>query len=220
MNQPAYRFPSPGNVFALNGMGQLVEVPESMAYREGYTIQGPNMSGLGQHPQSPDPHHESIEHSPKYRHHTKIPAWYVISLILDGTPNSVAGDSVPIRPEDFVCKRITFACSGDTPLFLTRGVAAGSTQGRAVTIQWQDEFTKFLGSRPSLISALFGDSNGFLDFPRGILLQGKQTLSVNLTRLFWPDPANGTTPAKTQFDFVFHGVGLLPPGVNQSGSAG
>jgi hypothetical protein len=62
-----------------------------------------------------------------------------------------------------------------------------------------------------------GDSNGFLDNVRGIIFQGSQTLSIELLRLHWP---SDTLNAATEWDFVFSGVSLLPPGVNQSGSAG
>ena len=98
------------------------------------------------------------------------------------------------------------------------GGATGSAQGRSVTVQWDDEFTKFLGQQPALVSALFGDSQGFLDIPKGVLFQGKQALTITLNRILWPDP--DTNPATTQWDFVFQGVGLLPKGIHQSGSAG
>jgi hypothetical protein len=86
-----------------------------------------------------------------------------------------------------------------------------------VLVQWQDEFTNFMGSVPCLISALFGDSQGYLDLQRGLLFQGKQSLGVQLTRLFYP--ASEAIDIN-RFDFVFHGISLLPLGVNQSGSAG
>jgi hypothetical protein len=148
----------------------------------------------------------------------EVPAFYTVSVFLDEDSGSVGVGSVPLRPEPFVCRRITWATTGDVPPRYT-GPATSSAQGRAVTVQWDDEFTRFLGSRPSLLSALFGDSQGFLDIPRGVLLQGKQTLSVTLNRLFYPAFGEGD-PGQNQFDIVFHGIGLLPKGVHQSGSAG
>ena len=75
------------------------------------------------------------------------------------------------------------------------------------------------GDRPALVSAAFGDSQGYLDLPRrGILFQGKQSLAISLRRLIWPDPE--IEPDATRWDFTFQGFGLLPKGVNQSGSAG
>ncbi len=98
-----------------------------------------------------------------------------------------------------------------------------SQQGRAVEVSWGDSFTRFLGTNSSLISALFGDSNGFLDLPGVALFQGSQNLQVTLNRLFWPFQIGGAfqqNPRNVRFDFVFEGVGLLPKGINQSGSVG
>lgn len=143
---------------------------------------------------------------------SEVPAYYTISITLGGAAGNTQEGSVPLRPENFVCKRITWATTGDTEF-----EAGYSIQGRCVTIQWSDEFTRFFGSQPGLISSVFGDSNGFLDLARGIMLQGKQTLVIALTRVLWP---TGPTPGNTRFDFCFQGVSLLPYGIHQSGSAG
>jgi hypothetical protein len=94
-----------------------------------------------------------------------------------------------------------------------------------VTLEWGDEFTRFMGAQPALVAAIFADSLGYLDLPQSILFQGSQNLSVRLTREFWPyligtlaDPLELLTPIDTQWDFIFEGVALLPMGVNESGS--
>lgn len=150
----------------------------------------------------------------------EVPAYYTVTILLPGNAGATLGNSTPIRPEPFVCERITWATSGDVyPAIVPAADAAGySVQGRSVECSFGDEFTRFLGQQPALITTLFGDSNGYMDLPgKGILFQGRQALQVNLTRLFWP-----TTQPEiiTRFDFQFQGVGLLPAGVAQSGSAG
>lgn len=157
-----------------------------------------------------------IEAEPRWSNYEKIPNIYVVSVALGGAAGATQAGSKQLRPEAFVLKRITWATTGDTPPFadLEPGY---SLQGRAVTVKWQDEFTQLMGTDEALISSLFGDSNGFLDIPRGALFQGKQALTVNLTRLHWPFATEAVT---TRFDFVFQGLGLLPKNVAQSGSAG
>lgn len=150
-----------------------------------------------------------------------IPAFYTVTIELAGTVGATQSGSVPLRPEPFLCKRITWATTGDAPSVIGSSSNAGSAQGRSVEASWEDEFTKFLGARSCLLSALFADSQGFIDFPRPVLFQGKQSLSVTLRRLFWPAAVPDDFPAATsRFDFSFQGLALLPPGVNQSGSAG
>lgn len=151
------------------------------------------------------------------KHFEKIPAWYTISILLGGQATNTQTGTVQLRPEPFVLQRITWATTGDLPLYFASTPPAYSIQGRSVTIEWNDEFTKFMGNSPALISSVFGDSQGFLDLPRGALFQGSQTLSAKLTRLVWP---TGDDPQTTRFDFTFTGLGLLPKGVAQSGSAG
>lgn len=207
-----YRTPKPGHEFLLGSDGQLYERPVT-ADRALMLTHG--LGGMGQHPQN---RKSAVEDDPKYAAYTAIPAFYPVAIELPGNSGAVAANGVPLRPELFVCKRITWATTADTPTFQSEPVFnGGSIQGRSVLVEWADEFTRFLGSRQTLVSALLGDSQGFLDLPAGILFQGKQTLSVSLTRLFWPSPAS--EPAVTRWDFVFSGLGLLPPGVNQSGSA-
>lgn len=185
-----------------------IQQASGLAYQRTHGLQG-----VGQHPQEFD------DESKDFPGYIEVPAFYTVSILLDGADDAEMSGSTPIRPEPFVCRRITWATSGDAPVFITGPSPAGSPQGRTVEVTWSDEFTKFLGNQPCLVSALFGDSQGFLDFPRkGILFQGRQVLSVNLHRLIWPDA--DSTPAATRWDFNFQGVMLLPKNVNQSGSAG
>ena len=180
-------------------------------------------NALGEMPNGPRPagppmhHGGNVEDDPIFSKYEKIPAFYTISINLGGASGNTESGSVQLRPEPFVLKRITWATNGDCYPALAAAEAGYSVQGRAVTIQWEDEFTKFMGNNPALISSIFGDSNGFLDIPRGALFQGKQSLSAKLTRLVWPSDAEAIV---TRFDFVFQGLGLLPKGVAQSGSAG
>jgi hypothetical protein len=206
-----YQDPPRGYAYYDNGLGQLIVAPASP---NDYGMQGQH--GLGQHPQEFADAIRSADDD--YSNFEKVPAFYTVSLDLGGDDNAVAGSSTPLRPEPFVCRRVTWATTGDTPAF-TASAAGGSAQGRAVEVSFEDEFTKFLGLRPSLVSALFGDSQGYLDLPRrGLLFQGKQTLSISLRRILWPD--SSSDPATTRWDFSFQGFGLLPKGVHQSGSAG
>jgi hypothetical protein len=150
-----------------------------------------------------------------------IASFYTVSIELAGTVGATQAGSVPIRPEPFMLKRITWATSGDTPALIGPQSGVGSAQGRSVEVSWEDEFTKFLGSRSCLLSAQFADSQGFIDLPRPLLFQGKQSLSVTLRRIFWPsDDDDAYPPAVCRFDFSFQGISLLPQGVNQSGTAG
>jgi len=185
-------------------------VPISQAYQRQIALGAPPGAQAQQRFAQPS---SSAEHDPRFE---QIPAVYTTTITLGGTLGATQTGSVQLRPELFVLKRITWAAQGDVPPYAD--VFPGfSIQGRAVTVKWSDEFTKFMGNSPALLSAVFGDSQGFLDLPRGALFQGSQSLSIELTRLFWP--AN-TAPVASRFDFVFQGVGLLPKGVAQSGSAG
>lgn len=151
-----------------------------------------------------------------YPGHNAIPAWYVVNITLGGAANDTMPGTVTLRPEPFVLKRITWATTGDTYPAINQENGY-SMQGRAVTLTWGDNFTKLFGDTSALVAAAFGDANGFLDIIKGALFNGGQTLGVNLTRLHWP---SSTTAIATRWDIVFSGVALLPPGVNQSGSAG
>jgi len=167
------------------------------------------MDQFGQTPEAADP---------RFAGKVEVPAIYVISILLSGLEGKSQGGKVTLRPEDFLLRRITWACTGDSPIYSSAALPGYSPQGRSVEVLWGDEFTQFLGDQPALISGLFGDSNGFLDIERpGIFFEGSQTLNVKLNRLSWPDLT--VPPAETRFDFVFHGVGLLPPGKHVSGSA-
>jgi hypothetical protein len=141
----------------------------------------------------------------RWNEFVEVPAFYTCTVMLGGDDNAQAGNSVQTRPERFECRRITWASTGNVyPFQLTN---LGNPQGSAVEITWGDEFTKFLGESPALLSALFGDSNGFLDLPSPILFQGRQSLNAKLRRITWPDSSD---PAETRFDICFQGVGLLP----------
>jgi hypothetical protein len=148
---------------------------------------------------------------------TFVPAWYTVTIDLGGSDGDFAAGSETLRPEPYLLRRITWGTNGDAPIFNGGLALPGySSQGRSVQVEWNDEFTKFMGSNPALISALLGDSNGFMDVQGLCLFQGKQTLSAKLTRLGWPYTSS---PAVTRWDIVFAGFGLLPKGVNQSGAA-
>jgi len=147
----------------------------------------------------------------------KIPTVYTISIALDPGVGSSQGGSVQLRPEDFVLTRITWACTGDA--FVDQGdyFSSGSRHGRCTEMTWSDEFTKFFGDTSGLISAMLGDSNGFLDLPYGIRFQGNQTLTLRLNRLFYPAPVEDEKVVR--YDFCFHGLGLLPRMRQSSGTA-
>jgi len=180
-------------------------VPASLAYQQ--------QLGLAETKALPS---EGMESDPAFATFEKIPAFYVCTVQLGGAANDTQPGSVQLRPEPFILKRLTWCTTGD--VYPSVDTDPGySVQGRAVTMKWGDEFTQLFGNQECLLSAAFGDSNGFLDIPRGVLFQGKQTLNMKLTRLFWP---SDTTPGTTRFDFNFQGIALLPKGVHQSGSAG
>lgn len=157
----------------------------------------------------------AILNDPAFAEFEKIAAWYTISIDLGGETGASQRGAVRLRPEPFLCFRITWSTTGDTHAVLGE-MPALSQQGRAIEILWGDEFTKFMGDTPALLSTVFGDSNGFLDIPMGLQFQGKQTLSCELTRLLWPILEG--QPVSTRIDITFHGVGLLPKGTHQSGS--
>jgi hypothetical protein len=173
-----------------------MNMPQGLAYRQPLS--------LGQVPTAPAP--VPIPQMPGF---VEVPAFYTATVILGGATNDVASNAVALRPERFELRRITWATQADAFPFVTTP-APSSIQGRCVEVTWGDEFTQFLGNQPALLSALFGDTNGFLDLPQGILFQGRQSLNVKLKRLQWPDA--DATPAPARFDIVFHGVGLLPAG--------
>ena len=215
----AIRMPPPGYTYGFGADGQLylMPIPQSADSALART------HGLGAAPPQDRSHPtyrgQGLEDDPMWDNFEKIPTWYRIEIELGGESGDAQGGSVPLRPEPFVAKRVTWATTADTATYQEdTNAAGGSQQGRAVTIEWMDEFTKFIGSNPILVSALFGDSQGYLDLQRGLLFQGKQALSARLTRLFWP----GSTELQdtTIWHIVFHGIALLPRGVHQSGSAG
>jgi hypothetical protein len=153
----------------------------------------------------------------------QVPNWYTVTIALGPEAGATQKGARQLRPEPFVAKRIQWATTGDT-FYQSGGTSLinyQSPQGRVVRCRFGDSFTSFLGQRAGLVSAVFGDSQGFLDLPRMILFSGKQNLEVELNRLFFPASAfdpEGFEPGETRWDFVFAGVSLLPPYVNQSGS--
>jgi hypothetical protein len=151
-------------------------------------------------------------------------SFYTVTVILGPENGATSKAARMIRPEPFVCRRITWATSGDT-WFQSDGAnflnQQPSIQGRATRVRFGDAFTTFLGQRAGLVSAVFGDSNGFLDLTKGIVFGGSQNLEVELNRLFRPGAAIEPfpePPQPTRWDFVFAGVSLLPKNVNQPGS--
>lgn len=161
---------------------------------------------------------DELEHNPRWSGFARVPAWYRIALVLGPAVGDYVAESVQLRPEPFVLKRITWATTGDVVPNLSPTPPGGSIQGRCVTVDWQDEFTKFFGDKPMLVSSVFADSQGFLDLPRGLIFSGKQSLSMKLSRLVNPW-ASSQDEVDTTWHFVFAGFGLLR-GEYQSGSAG
>lgn len=154
---------------------------------------------------------------------TLVPAWYIVTVVLDNVMGAVLKGAEALRPNPFVLRRITWACTGDT-LSESGGATifnyAGSLQGRTVRVRFGDSFTTFVGRRSGFLSAAFGDSNGFLDMDRDIVFGGKQSLEVELNRVVVAGPADQgiELAASHRFDFAFAGADLLPKPVNQSGS--
>jgi hypothetical protein len=160
--------------------------------------------------------------------YTQLCAFYTVTVNLNYLSGAVSKAARMTRPEPFVVRRIQWATTGDTLLGSAGGTVLhppGSLQGRTVRLRFGDAFTQFLGQRAGLVSAVFGDSNGFMDLPKGIVFGGSQNLEVELTRLFRPsaisEPAEeiaGLLPPSNRWDFVFSGVSLLPHNVAASGS--
>lgn len=158
----------------------------------------------------------------EYRDWVQIPTWYTLTTELAGAAGSTANATEQTRPERFIPIRITYGTTEDIFLGNQSGavdpsppfVIQNSVAARSVRVSFRDEFTHFMGTRQGMVSALFGDSSGFLDFPKGILFQGKQTLYVECTRIveIYEDFPGGV------WDFIWHGVCLLPPGTQASGS--
>jgi hypothetical protein len=166
--------------------------------------------------------------NPDYAQYNQIPADYVIQILLGGAAGSrVPEQTEPLRPEPWLLHTITYATTADI-LTAEQLIAGGgailsppySEQARSVELEWGDEFTRFMGNQPALVASIFADSYGFLDLSEPILFQGSQQLSITLHRLFWPFVSSqlDIPEVNTNWDFVFHGVSLLPKGVNESGA--
>jgi hypothetical protein len=150
-------------------------------------------------------------------------SFYTVSMELGPNDGDTARNARLLRPEPFVVRRIAWATSGDTAaqnVGMVLGSIPGSLQGRSVRVSFGDSFTSFMGQSQGMVSAVFGDSQGFMDLPKGIVFQGSQNLEVSLSRIFYPGPTVSVdfTPPDTRWDFVFAGVDLLPKYLNQSGS--
>jgi len=163
-----------------------------------------------------------LRDDPDFDNFQKVPAFYTVTIVLGGAAGAEKAGAAPIRPEAFICERVTWACN-ESPLDYEGETSPGSAiggspQGRAVRITWGDEFTNFMGKQPCMLSAIFGDGDGFLNLRRGILLQGRQTITAALTRI--TDPTKGKAPT-LEFDINFQGIGLFPKdGGGASGAAG
>lgn len=154
---------------------------------------------------------------PQEGNYIEVPAWYTISVVIGGDPeqlNAVVAGSVALRPERFQCRRITYAAQADSPPYSLG--AFGSPTANAVEIEFGDEFTQFMPRTPTLLGAVFGQANGFLDLPQSILFQGRQSLNCKLRRLQWTGTPDDFVD--TRIDITFAGVGLLP--VNSGGVSG
>lgn len=197
--------------------------PTGTAMRARHATMGP--VALGDTREFYDP---ILEH-PELRNFTAVPGYYVVTLPLGPQDGASVTRNRQLRPEPFVLRRITYATTGDVPNpgieFPFAGGAIplyqGSIHARTVEVQWGDEFTQFLGKQRGLVASVFADSNGFLDVPNFALFQGSQFLEITLERILWPFAGvDDENKFITEWDFVFHGFGLLPKGVNQSGSVG
>lgn len=214
-----------------NAMGQEVDASglQDQYGRPLATLDYPGRMAEAQHGIVGYVGQDSPENAERFRNYVKVPAQYVINIILSGdpaSPRNIQTGGVQLRPEPFVLKRITWASDGDVPysdnVTEPENTNAASIVGRVTEMEWQDEFTRFMGDRRGFISAVLGDSEGFLDLPRPALFQGKQTLSIRLRMTRWPwvilQPEEYPD---IRYDFVLHGLGLLPPGAKDaSGSAG
>lgn len=200
-----------------------MEYPHLMPAGQGRRARHAVLGPMGDTQWHPDP----IVNHPELAEYNMPPAYYVCT----GTLGSEEGDRVTLRedlrPEPFVCKRVTWATTGDVPQdesladsFFPFG--SSSQMGRSIEVlSWGDEFTSFNGKEPGLLSAMFGDSNGFLDLPDLIIFQGSQELLVEIQRVIWPFESSDFKPPRynVRVDVMFEGVGLLPKNVQQSGSA-
>ena len=156
----------------------------------------------------------------QFKDYAEIVAQYPVNLELEGFAGAQKADVAQLRPEPFLCRRITWATTADTLRFTgVPQTLLSSWHGQAVAVRFGDSFTTFLGKTAGLVTAVFGDSNGYLDLSRGILFQGSQPVKIELERLFWPAATIDVPEATTRWDFIFHGVGLLPAAVGASGAA-
>ena len=154
-----------------------------------------------------------------FKLYNRIAAFYTVSLVLGGDDGATKTANTQLRPEPFLCSRITWATTGDTLRYYGAPFTMqDSFQGATVECRFGDSFTTFLGQNAGLVTAVFGSSNGFLRLSKGIVFQGSQPVEVTLNRLAWPGAPQ--LRAETRWDFVFHGTGLLPQGVTASGAAG
>ena len=138
----------------------------------------------------------ALDQERRFEDYTKVPAIYILRVELGPNAGNNAADSVTLRPEQFLLRRITWRVTQPMFAFFDGAVthrlpiappltpAYDSASG--IALRWGDEFTKFLGGtgpEPSgLLGALCGEVNGFLDMTREVLMAGKQTISAFLER--------------------------------------
>ena len=211
-----------GPVYPERGYPPTPELmPQGFARNARHALMAPLDMG-----QTWDSQDDPILNHPWLAKFTKVPAWYPVQVNLGGQDGDFAEAIEHLRPEPFLLRRITWATTGDTFAEIEDpGDSAWpftpSQQGRCVEIEWGDEFTRMIPRQRPLVSALFGDSIGFLDLPGIMIFQGSQNLYVKLVRQTWPlAPLDVVPRFTTRWDFVFAGWGLLPKDIHQSGSVG
>lgn len=147
----------------------------------------------------------------RFEDYTKIPAYYILRVELGPNEHDNQAESITLRPEQFLLRRITWRVTppivsitlpAQAPKRVALGppIAPAYDAGSGIAMRWGDEFSKFLGGpgpEPSgLLGALCGEVNGFLDMTREVLLAGKQTISAFLERGVGLDPyVNGIITA-------------------------
>lgn len=134
----------------------------------------------------------------QFADYTKVPAVYVLRFELGPDAFAQDSDSLNLRPEQFLLRRITWRVTpviinahsaGEPDFQFVAGppIVPAYDPASCIEVHWEDEFSKFIGGSgpaPSgMLGAIFGEVNGFLDQTREILFAGKQTLSATVSRL-------------------------------------
>ncbi len=143
MNQPLPALP-PGQRW-INVGGRyvaVVDVPSGAEYQRVHALGQPPNSRQSHPTEAPVPRPLRKE-SEDYPGFVEIPAFYTVSIVLGGADDAVKSGSTNIRPEPFVCRRITWATTGDAPKFITVPSVVGSAHGardlggRVHKVPWQ-----------------------------------------------------------------------------------